>query len=160
MTGGLLGALPLQQTHCDAEQPLLMRVFCTKDKAQVAFEPTFHWWQGLCQVLGGCMSCWGSTPTPHTPWQGGNLHPTGETGEAEVDPCPDRANPAPNPSRGAGLVVTAELPEIITTCTPNSSTSSALPGLRAASPPPAPCDLGDGNADFGILARLGEATLR
>lgn len=66
MMGGLLGALPLQQTHSDAKQPLLTRVFCTKDKAQVAFEPIFHQWQGLCQVWGGCMSCWESTPTPLT----------------------------------------------------------------------------------------------
>lgn len=40
--GGLLGALPSQQTHSDAEQPLLTSVFCSKDKAQVAFQPIFH----------------------------------------------------------------------------------------------------------------------
>lgn len=94
---------------------------------------------GLVLGVGGVHVLLGiySHPT-HIPVGCGNLHPTSETREAEVDPCPDRANPALNPSRGAGLVITAELLEIITACTLLSSTSSTLPGLRAASPRPPP----------------------
>lgn len=134
MTGGLPGALPLQQTHFDAEQPLFLRVFCTKDKAQVDFEPIFTSGRACARCWGGTCPA-GALLPPHTPWEGENLYPPSETREAEVDPCPDRANPALNPSRGAELLVTAE---IITTCTPLSSTSSAFPGLRAASPSPPP----------------------
>lgn len=55
----------MQQKHPDAEQPLLTRVFCTKDKAQVAFELIFHQRQGLCQVLGGACPA-GALLPPHT----------------------------------------------------------------------------------------------
>lgn len=130
--GTPLRALPLQQARSEAEQPLLTRVFCTKDKAQVAFQPIFHCGRA-------CARCWrGACPAgallpPHTPWQGGNLHPPRETREAEADPRPDRANPALNSSPRCHSRAARDHHHLHFPPPPQPP-----PGLRAASPPPPP----------------------